>query len=165
MKTKIPLLKDAELEQFKDEWFKIAKKYAHRLSDETHFHATYFSEEKFKLEIKENSHHNATPPFRIIFEDGRQIPQEGVYMPGSRILVAFIQEVGMDRVYGANILTTGRRNLLSKDREAIAKLAPLPLGNGWFVITKTPTSAKIKTIREIIKTCHFPASVKDNDYI
>lgn len=160
MKTNALSPQDAELEQFKQEWFALAKKYEHRLSDETHFYATFFNEEKAKLEIKENSHHNPTPPFRVIFTDGTQIPEKGHYLPGSRILVAFIQKVGVEKVDKAMILATGNHKILSRDLDAIAKYNPLYVDKGWFAITKNPNSEKIVIIREIIKQCGVTADVK-----
>lgn len=159
MKNKTFLPEEVELKQFEQEWFKLAEKYAHLLNNESHFHATYFKENKKELKRLDNSHHKATPKFKIMFKNGKTIPEQGFSMNGTQVLIAIIRYVGAKQVFDKGILTVGKRNVVSQDYNAIYNLSPNLVEDGWWVITKTPNPEKIKTINDIIKSFGLEAEI------
>lgn len=149
-----------ELEEFLKEWRELSFKYSHMLEENKHFHATYFSKSKSNLKILNNSTHKKSERIKIVFEDGTTIPAEDYVLPANKVLCAFIQKVGARKVYNANILATGKRNLVTQDLDSISRYEPFLAGNGWYAITKTATSEKVKQINEIIRNLKIKAKVE-----
>ncbi len=151
----------SELEQFKNEWSKLSRKHVHLLNNDEHFHATFHAVSKEPvLKVLKNVQRKSTDDFRVIFEDGRVIPADGDKMAANKILAAFVKRVGAKLVYDLNIKATGNRNLVSKDVDSISQLAPLTVGEGYYIITKTPNSEKIKQITEIINSLNLKAEIE-----
>lgn len=149
-----------EFKEFQKEWRELSSKYSHLLEENKHFHATYFSESKSNLKIINNSTHQKSGRIKIVFEDGTTIPADDSILSANKVLCGFIQKVGAKKVYKANVLATGKRNLVTKDLESINRLEPGSAGNGWFVITKTATAEKINQINEIIQKLGIKAKVE-----
>jgi hypothetical protein len=149
-----------ELEDFLKEWKELSSNYSHLLEDNKHFHATYFSASKSNLKIVNNSTHEKTARIKIMFKDGTTIPAENTVVPANKVLCEFIEKVGANKVYKAHVLAVGKHELVTKDLASISRYEPYSAGNGWYVITKTATSEKVKQINEIIQKLGIKANVE-----
>lgn len=69
-----------------------------------------------------------------------------------------------EKVMSLDIKPTGKRNLVTTDLDTISHLEPLSVGNGLYVITKTPNPEKVKQINAIIEKLSIKARVKYIQY-
>ena len=119
-----------------------------------------FSESKSNLKIINNSTHQKPGRIKIVFEDGTTIPADDSILSANKVLCGFIQKVGANKVYKAHVLAVGKHELVTKDLASISRYEPYSAGNGWYVITKTATSEKVKQINEIIQKLEIKANVE-----
>lgn len=112
-----------------------------------------------RLVIKDRGTKTDTTNFIVNFK-GKKLKSKR--RKGAKVLVAFIQMVGVDKVYELNIPSKRSHTLISESVNGNEANSPIYV-EGKYIFTKSENTEKINQIQEIIDRLHLDATIeRDN---